>query len=99
MDLSKYKFPKIEKIDLAFSTLDTPKELVEEAEKRNPTKGIDKFNDLFFNGGEIEFKNDVKGTWKEDAFLYARAMMTSFRPKHEHKEVVCGMIFEECLIM
>ena len=42
---------------------------------------------------------DVEGTWKQNAFLYARSLMGSFVPKHEHKELVCAMIFEECLIL
>ena len=39
MDLSTYKFPEVTKVDLAFPTFNTPKELVEEAKKRNPKKG------------------------------------------------------------
>ena len=99
MDLSTYKFPEVTQIDLAFSTFDTPKELVDEATARNPKKGMEKFSELFFNGGEVEFKEDVKGTWKENAFMYARALMGSFAPKHENKELVVGMIFEECLVL
>jgi hypothetical protein len=99
MDLSTYKFPEVTQVDLAFSTFDTPKELVDEAIARNPKKGMEKFSDLFFNGGEVEFKEDVKGTWKENAFMYARSLMGSFTPKHESKELVVGMIFEECLVL
>lgn len=99
MDLSIYKWPEINKIDFAFPIFDAPKELIEEAEKRNPQKGMKKFSELFFSGGKIELKEDVKGTWKENAYLYARALMGSFAPKHEHKELVVGMIFEECLIL
>lgn len=97
MELSTYNFPKVTKVDLAFPTFNTPKELVEEAEKRNPIKGMKKFSELFFSGGEIKLKDNVKGTWKENAYMYASALMGSFAPKHEHKELVVGMIFEECL--
>lgn len=99
MDLSTYKFPKVTKVDLVFPTFDTPKELVEEAEKRNPKKGMKKFSELFYKGGSIELQSDVEGTWKENAFMYARALMGSWTPKHEHKELVVGMIFEECLVL
>jgi hypothetical protein len=99
MDLSTYKFPKVTKADLAFPTFNTPKELVEEAEKRNPQKGMKKFTELFYSGGKIELKKDVEGTWKENAYMYARALMGSWSPKHEHKELVVGMIFEECLVL
>lgn len=56
-----------------------------EAEKRNPKKGMEKFSELFYKGGKFEFKDDVKGTWKENAFMYAHALMGSWEPKHEHK--------------
>lgn len=97
MDLSTYKFPKITQVDLAFPTVNTTPELVAEAEKRNPVKGMKKFSDLFYSGGKITLKSDVNGTWKENAYLYARALMGSWAPKHEHKELVVGMIFEECI--
>lgn len=99
MDLSNYKFPEVTDADLAFSTFNTPKELVAEAERRNPRKGMDKFSELFYTGGKIELQSDVKGTWKEKAYWYARALMRSWEPKHEHKELVVGMIFEEVLVL
>ena len=99
MDLAKYKFPKVTETDFVFSTLNAPKSLIIEAEIRNPQKGIKKFQELFFTGGTIQFQNDVKGTWKEDAYLYARSLMASWEPKHEHKELVVGMIFEEVLVL
>lgn len=97
MDLSTYKFPKVTGVDIAFPTCNTSPELVKEAESRNPQKGIKKFNQLFYSGGTYQLKSDVKGTWKEDAFRYARCLMGSFSPSHENKEIVCAMIFEECL--
>ena len=99
MDLSTYKFPVVNKIDLAFSAFDTIPELLFEAEKRNPKKGMDAFDKLFFNGGQLKYQDDVAGTWKEKAVLYAIALMKSWNPKHEHKRLVVGMIFEECLIL
>jgi hypothetical protein len=99
MDLSTYKFPKVNKTDLAFPTFNTTKELVDEAQKRNPQKGMNKFSELFYSGGKIELQKDIEGTWKYDAYLYARALMGSWSPKQEHKELVVGMIFEECLVL
>jgi indole-3-glycerol phosphate synthase len=46
MDLSTYKFPEVTEVDLAFPTFNTPKELIAEAEKRSPQKGIRKFSEL-----------------------------------------------------
>ena len=99
MDLSTYKFPEVKEVDLAFPTFDTIEELLEEAKKRNPRKGMEKFSELFYSGGKVELKKDVKGTWKENAYMYALALMGSWSPKHEHKELVVGMIFEECLVL
>jgi len=99
MDLSKYKFPDVTKADFALSTIDTDKVLLAEAKERNPRKGIAKFNEIFYSGGKIEFQKDVEGTWKEKAFAYAKCLMKSWSPKHEHKELVVGMIFEECLVL
>ena len=99
MKLSEFKFPEVTGADNAFPTFDTIPELLEEAKKRDPKKGVAKFNEFFFSGGKPVFKKDVAGTWKEDAFIYARALMGSYSPKHEHKEIVCGMIFEETLIL
>ena len=99
MNLSEYKFPDVTKVDLAFSSFSVPKDLLEEAQKRNPEKGIEKFNELFYTGGKITLQDDVVGTWKEKAFAWCKAMMRSFEPKHEHKEIVAAMIFEECLVL
>ncbi len=99
MDLSTYKFLEVTDVDLVFPTFNTTKELVEEAEKRNPKKGIEKFSELLYSGCKIELKDDVKGTWKENAYRYALALIGSWEPKHEHKELVVGMIFEECLVL
>lgn len=99
MDLSNYNFPKITQVDLAFPTFDAPVELVEEAKNRHLEKGRAKFNELFYKGGQLKLKSNIKGTWREDALLFAKALMGSFKPKHEDKEAVCALIFEECLIL
>lgn len=94
MELKNYNFPKTER---ELNNINTDYILLAEAEKRELRKGREKFNQLFFNGGTVELKDDVRGTWKEHAYVYARSLMGSFTPKHEHKESVCAMIFEECL--
>jgi hypothetical protein len=97
MELSEYNFPKVDKIDIAFPTFNTIPELLEEAQKRDLTKGRKMFNTLFYTGGKVEFQDDVKGTWKEKAWFYCRALMGSFEPKHQDKEAVCAMLMQECL--
>lgn len=97
MNLSDFNFPKVTRADIAFSSFNTIPELLDEAKKRESIKGKRKFSELFFKGGELDLQDDVIGTWKEKALLYAKALMTSFAPKHQDKEAVCAMIFEETL--
>lgn len=97
MELKDFEFPEITKVDESFPTFNTIPELLEEAKKRDLSKGRKKFNALFYTGGVISLKDGAKGTWKEKALMYARALMCSYAPKHEHKEAVCAMIFEETI--
>ena len=97
MNLSTYDFPDVTAVDWAFPTFDTPSDLLDEATKRNPIKGMTKFDTIFYKGGDYSLQSDVEGTWKEKAFVYARCLMRSWSPKHEHKRLVVGMIFEEVL--
>jgi len=97
MDLSTYDFGEITEGQIVFSNLRTDKVLLTEAMKRKPEKGIKEFNRLFFSGGNIVLQNGASNDWRYDAFLYAKALMASFEPKHEHKEVIVGMLLEECL--
>jgi hypothetical protein len=95
--LSEYNWTKVTGADIAFPNFNTTQEFVAEAESRNLKKGRDKFDELFFKGGKVSLKDDVKGTWKESAWLFCKVLMGSFAPKHENKESVCAMIIEECL--
>jgi len=93
MKLSEFDFKNAEDMGKPFQ------ELLKEATARTPKKGIEKFSEFFYQGGTPNFQKDVEGTWKEDAWKYARMLMSSWNPKHEHKEIVCGMIFEETLVL
>lgn len=101
LDLQSYDWPIVTDVDIAFPVYSAPKELVTEAAQRGESisDGRKKFNQLFFSGGKIELQPDVKGTWKEKAFLFARALMGSWNARHEEKELVCGLIFQETLIL
>jgi len=50
LDLSTYKWPEAGDADTAFPAYGTPPELVQEASRRNPAKGMEKFRELFFRG-------------------------------------------------
>lgn len=101
LDLSTYPWPKLKDFERVFSTLNIPPELLKEATYRrhNLELGKEKFNELFFRGGKVKLQKGSIGTWKEDAWVYCQALMTSFEPKHQQKELVCAMIMQEVLIL
>jgi len=90
MELKDYQFPSVTQLDFAFSTLDAPPELVSLARERGFYNGNTPANDLFtkwFFGGlekTPDFKEGIDG---------------SFAPKHEEKEAVCALIFDEYLTL
>lgn len=96
MDVTKYKFPVLKDEDITFSTLDTDQVLLEEANRLGFDKSSNAynklFNTLFFKGGKLNFKKDLDPVFKERATRYLRAYMTSFAPRHEHKEAVSALI-------
>lgn len=93
MKLETYKFPELS------INQEIPAALLKEAKARDTTKGVEKFNQLFYSGGEVQLQKDITGTWKETAWLFCKSLMRSWAPKHEDKEIVCGMIMEEVLIL
>jgi len=99
MNVLKFKFPKINDVDLAFSTIKTNQKLLSEAKKRGFYNGSTKYNDmfssLFFKGGSLDFKSELDETFISDAVSYFKALAKSFEPKHEEKEAVCALLLSE----
>lgn len=99
IDLKTYKFPEVSKADLAFSTFNTIPELLIEAEERGFNRSSNPycilFSTLFFKGGRVKFKTGIDDDFKQRAWLYVRAFMGSWNPKHEHKEAISAMILSE----
>lgn len=99
MDIKKFAFPELSGADIAFSTLRTNKELLEEAKKRGFYNGNTKYNKLFstlfFNGGKLDFRKDLPEEFKAKALPYLRSFMGSFEPKHEEKEAICALLLSE----
>lgn len=93
MNLKKFKFPKIS------LHLPTDKRLLAEAEKRGFYNGSTKYNALFsvlfFTGGSLTFKKDLDEDFRKNAFVYLKAFMGSFSPKHEEKEAICALLLSE----
>ena len=60
MNLKEFNFPKVTGADNAFPTFNTIPELLEEAKKRNPQKGIDQFTKFFYGGGTPVFQKNIQ---------------------------------------
>jgi hypothetical protein len=101
MDLTKYTFPEVSALDMAFSTFKTDKKLLAEAKERGFYSGDTPYNDLFsklfFSGGTVKFKDGIDEVFKKNAWSYCRSFMGSFEPKHEEKEAICAMLMSELL--
>ena len=101
LDLTKFKFPSVDKADMAFPTFGTIKELLEEAKLRGFYNGNTPYNKLFsnifFSGGKVKFKPELNEEFKTSAWAYCHSFMGSWSPKHEEKEAICAMIMSELL--
>jgi len=102
LNLFEFDFESItDEKDNPFSITRTNQDLLKEAEKRGfyggGKPGNDFFNTLFFKGiKEWPKGKNVPDQKKADIMLmYARQLCRSFEPKHEHKEYVCAMIFDD----
>lgn len=99
MDITKYNFKKVSKIDSVLCCFDTDKKLLAEAKRRGFYDGDTKYNtlfsQLFFSGGTLVFKKGLDEEFMAKAIPYLKAFMKSFAPKHEEKEAVCALILSE----
>jgi len=95
MDITKYKF---QEIDFDIPTDET---LLEEAVNRGfyggHTKYNDLFNEFFFNGGKLNFKDGLDPDFKQRTVAYLGAFMHSFTPKHEEKEAISALLLSELM--
>ena len=93
MDLQKFKFPE------PSMCLPTDKKLLLEAQVRGFDRGSNKYNklfsELFFSGGQLNFKKDLPEDFRNAATKYLKAFMGSFEPKHEHKEAAVAFLLNE----
>lgn len=99
MDLQKFEFPKLNGVDIAFSTQKTNPALLAEAKERGFYNGSGPFNSLFsklfFSGGKLDFKDGLPVDFKNSATAYFKAFAASFEPKHEEKDAICAMLLSE----
>jgi hypothetical protein len=95
MNLQEFNFPKVNGVDMAFSTFKTIPELADEARIRGfysfSNKWNKRFSELFFNGGKLNYKDG----FSEEMAAYMISFMRSFEPKHQDKEAICAMLLSE----
>lgn len=89
------EMPAVSDADIAFGGY--PEEwflsVMEDNKKEEiPEKYVSRFSTLFFSGGRITYRNDISEEEKIKALRLLKAIMGSFKPKHEHKEIVCAHI-------
>jgi hypothetical protein len=71
-------------------------EIPEEFKGFNSTnKWVRLVTDMFFKGLKSIEMTPKEGVDKEKAFKHIRAVMVSWRPKHEHKTAGCAFLFSE----
>lgn len=103
MDLTKFSFPVPTPADMAFPTYDTIPELLAEAKERGFLYGNkpanELFSKLFFEGGSVNFRQDIDEEYRKRVWYYLRSLMGSFAPKHQHKEAICAMLLDEILVI
>lgn len=76
--------------------------LLVEAKKRGFYNGGTKweryFNDLFFGGGSVTYRQDVPADFTATTMTYLKHFMGSFEPKHEEKAAISALILSEIAI-
>ena len=93
------KYPIVSDADVAIGINQIPPELLKEAEDKgfdehsNPYNKL--FNELFFRGGQLNWKPEVSMGQRELGGRFLKSIMRSFSPKHEDKEMVCAYILSE----
>lgn len=93
MDLLTYNF---EEPSLC---LRTDKKLLAEAKERGFYNGRTPYNalfsELFFCGGNLNFKEGLSEDFILKAVPYLKSFMQSFEPKHEEKEAISALLLSE----
>ncbi len=92
LNLKKYNFREDNETDLI---------LISEAKRQGflygNTKYNEKFSELFFNGGTLNYKKDLTESEVKNMKDYLVKFMRSFEPKHEHKEAICALILSQLI--
>jgi len=94
--VTRLEFPEVSDADRAFGGY--PKEWFDKTLaiglKPEDQKWADLMESLFFKGGTIPINQSLPKDYIRKGGRILRAIMGSFEPKHEHKEVVCALILK-----
>lgn len=86
-------FPEVLDVDIAFGGY--PEEWFKEALKIESKR---KYNEmasiLFFQGGKVPVNESLPKDYQSKGLRLLKAIIGSFKPRHEDKEHVCGIILE-----
>lgn len=97
MNIKKHTFGQVT------MAMPVDKKLLNEAKKRGfyccGTEWEMLFSELFFNGGSVDFRQDVPATFTREAFNYLKGFMASFEPKLEEKAAISALILSEIAVL
>ena len=89
-------FPPVTDADVAFGGF--PAEWFYDTLKTHDEKSSRKWDDmaskLFFSGGKVPTNKGLPEEYTRRGLRMLRAVLGSFRPSHEHKEAVAGLILK-----
>lgn len=95
------EFPVTSNADLAFGGYDDEffNKCLREARAEGMTGYGDteyekKFSSLFFRGGSIDVNCELDEEYLDSGLKCFKAIASSFKPKHEHKTMVCAYILK-----
>lgn len=91
--MQRLDFPEVTDVNIAFGGYpqDWFSETLKLPEDSKYSKAASK---LFFNGGSIDINESLPEDYKNRGIRLFKAIFGSFKPKHEHKEHVCGLILK-----
>lgn len=95
--INRLEFPEVTQAAAVFGNY--PKEWFKKTLEDTRKEGIDKeyismANKLFFDGGELDINDSLDKDYISKGLLLLRAVLGSYAPKHEHKEIVAAKIIE-----
>lgn len=89
-------FPVVQDVDVAFNHYPDEwfKKILNQGAPLLLQKEIMMANKIFFHGGKLPLREDLDKDYVIRGVRMFKAVVGSYAPKHEHKEIVCAMILK-----